>query len=105
MNVQFNMSLRGVDVEVNVTNYSPSRPAPHCSNPDSPRYADSGDGADWDDFSVSVECIDITDLLSQKILDEVTDKIVEEGEQHARDIIDDRKAEMYESMRENREDR
>lgn len=99
MNVQFNMSLRGIDVEVNVTNYTPSRPAPRCSNPDSYRYSDSGDGAGWDDFSVSVECIDITDLLSEKVLDEVTEKVVEEGEQHARDIIEDRKAERYEQMR------
>lgn len=31
------------NVKVNVTHYSPYRPAPFCSNPDSPNFADSGD--------------------------------------------------------------
>lgn len=35
--------IPGVEVEIEVLSYTPERPAPYCSNPDSPSYSDCGD--------------------------------------------------------------
>jgi len=45
MKLKFNLEidLPEIEVEVDVTHYTPYRPAPYCSNPDSPKFSDSGD--------------------------------------------------------------
>ena len=32
----------------NIGDFTPGRPAPACSNPDSPAFSDDGDPAEWD---------------------------------------------------------
>jgi hypothetical protein len=96
----FKMTLKGVELSIEVEGYKASRPAPMCSNPDSPRYSDPGDGPEFDNYTVCVnEDIDITDLLSQQVLNEIEERIVEEGEQSCRDDLDDRMSERAEENR------
>jgi len=38
------------DILVQVTGFKPSRPAPPCSNPDSPAFSDCGDDPEFDDY-------------------------------------------------------
>jgi len=42
------IDLTEVEVEVKVSSYTPYRPAPDCSNPDSPKFSDPGDDEDFD---------------------------------------------------------
>jgi len=37
-----------LEIEINVTSYTPYRPAPYSSNPDSPAYSDPGDDEECD---------------------------------------------------------
>jgi len=49
-NFEFETSME-FDVHVEVEGFVPERPAPACSNPDDPRYSDSGDPAEWDKYT------------------------------------------------------
>lgn len=46
------MSNREFNIKIKVTGYTPPRPAPSCSNPNSLRFSDCGDNSEWDDIDV-----------------------------------------------------
>ena len=52
MDLEFYTVFRGYELKVKVRGYRPSRPAPACSNPDSPLYSDPGDDAEISDYDV-----------------------------------------------------
>ena len=41
--LELETGIEGVVILIDVTHYSPERPAPPCSNPSSPAYSDPGD--------------------------------------------------------------
>ena len=106
-NFDFEFELKGVEVEVKVEGFKPPRPAPHCLNPDDPRYSDPGDDAEWDRATISIYGQDVSHILPGWIWDEVNEKIVDQGydvccgvEQDARQQAME---EQYDEWREQRE--
>ena len=61
-----NVECDGEELEIIFTgDFTPGRPAPNCSNHDSPAFSDSGDDMEFD--VTSVECPDIPDWLHEKL--------------------------------------
>jgi hypothetical protein len=40
------------EIEIKVTGFTPERPAPACSNHDSPAFSDCGDSAEWNEVTM-----------------------------------------------------
>ena len=64
-----------IPLEVKVTGYKPSRPAPACSNPSSPKFSDSGDDCEYEiDFVVNGKPFttmeELEDILHEIVVDE-----------------------------------
>ena len=82
---------------IQVRDFVPSRPAPACSNPDSPAFSDCGDDAEYDEFSIhmvirhdkKVFFLSLPDTLYAAIEDEVVYKIFCEGEQRYQKMLND----------------
>ena len=77
MNFEFDYK----DLTVKVIGYNPGRQAPVCNNPSSPNFGDPGDDPEFEDFIVCVGDDDITEYLSDKEIDNIVDRIFEEGEE------------------------
>lgn len=57
-----------LSLKVRVT-FTPGRPAPHCNNPDDPRFSDPGDGPELDWEIVDSECPSFIDDAVEAALD------------------------------------
>ena len=51
------LTVNGIDTDVTITaEYRASRPAPACSNPDSPAFSDSGDPEEIEVLEIQDDC-------------------------------------------------
>ena len=69
---------KGFEVEVDVTDYVPSRPAPIASTPDCPGYDDEGDAGEveFEVRGVSVDCIEtVTDSFDMNSSESLADLV------------------------------
>lgn len=77
------------NLKIDVEDFRPSRPAPPCSNPDSPRYSDCGDDAEWNNATASLvkDNGTIIPITEEQFLDYIFDdyviigRIIEKGEE------------------------
>jgi len=60
------IDLTEIEVEVKVTHFIPYRPAPACSNPDSPKFSDSGDDEEME-YDLSFVCRDYNKTIIKTI--------------------------------------
>ena len=105
--MNFEFRITDLEVSIEVDDYQPARPAPHCSNPDDPRYADPGDGPEWSELRVILSTpkkrIDIAKYLPEDVLKEIEEEIIEKGEEDARsdyeDMMNERAEERYNARR------
>jgi len=86
-----------IPVYIHLHNFMPSRPAPTCSNPDSPLYSDSGNGSEYEDISIGAyvdgKYIELPEELVEYIskkyneeIDEKADENIRSSEEHKRYI-------------------
>lgn len=54
--INFEIELdNNFSLDIQVEGFKPARPAPACSNPDSPLYSDSGDCAEWEEMEIRIK--------------------------------------------------
>ena len=94
-----------LDIELEVEGYRMGRDAPVCSNPDSPRYSDCGDDADWDYVNVYIGQINITSELPKDYLDDKVEMIVTHGDEHFLAMMEGARHDKHERDMEERRDR
>lgn len=94
INIHFDTEI-DLEFSVHVIGFTPERPAPACSNPSSPRFADPGDPAEYEDIkfflkfekeiykngkfikeekNIEITDSDIIEFLSEKIDDEIQEQ-------------------------------
>ena len=91
MDFTFNIEGIGIELpllEVRVYDYSPSRPAPFASNPDSSYFADPGDDEyyEYEIFMVvglgkTKKYIQMSDEFSEWILDYISEEITKQAKE------------------------
>jgi len=82
-NFNFHVTEGCLELNIQVEGFTPSRPAPPCSNPDDPRYSDDGDNAEWESVAVYLSGVDISMLLPPSYISEHRDEIIERGEERS----------------------
>jgi hypothetical protein len=91
-------------VEVRVTRFDPGRPAPACSNPDSPAFSDPGDPEEIEFGVFPVRGSkkrrerEISNDLSAEIEEEITDKALGEMHEYLEERASDAAEARAESM-------
>ncbi len=80
-NFNFHVDEGCLELNIQVEGFTPSRPAPDCSIPDDPQYSDGGDDAEWDDVKVYLKGVDITMLLPELYIEDMSDEIIERGKE------------------------
>lgn len=68
--------------EVIVDGFTESRPAPACSNPSDPSYSDCGDDAEFDDFEIVINGVNLVDHLPQQIINNIIEEILVTGDEY-----------------------
>ena len=92
-----------VTIFIEVCHFTGSRPAPACSNPDSPAFSDCGDDCDYDaEYYLIEEDGGEKELhYSDPVLNELEDRlhqlICKKGEEESREIIFERELSHYEN--------
>jgi len=85
------------DVCVEVEGFTPSRPAPSCSNHDSPVYSDSGDDPDFDMYTCFFIFkhngkqfkMEFPEELYNILEDKIQDEILQHGSEKSNDCMYD----------------
>lgn len=109
-NFNFTMPIEFKNMEaeifIQVENFTPSRPAPICSNHDSPNYSDCGDDCEFDEYTAHLVYVlesgrmfflEIPEGMLDFYFDKIIDEIFEHGENHYCDMQGEK--EEHESKR------
>ena len=109
MDIKVNLEEARVYLRVYLENFEPGRPAPACSNPDSPLFSDPGDDPEWDSMQVVLvftkktqKMNPITNDFDEEILETEID-LPEEAydafeEAYLQDVIEDAIAQYEQEM-------
>jgi hypothetical protein len=96
-----------MDLKVEIMNFHPSRPAPACSDHDSPRFSDCGDDMEFDvhkiiliinDREIEIEGA-AADAIYEVIEDRLNNKVENIGEMMIKDAYEDAMERRYEERR------
>ena len=82
MNYEHVIDYEDFEIVFKVTGFKPARPAPPCSNPDSPAFSDCGDDGESGDIEayfrfdgVDIKCpIEFDYYMVERCLDEIEEK-------------------------------